>query len=131
VSPDVPETFDVRLDLALAKKGLNDAGLAGKIGVSRAYVSEVRKDRKDNNGRGEEVVRKMATELEVDPDWLTTGVNPPRWYLPGASGTPEQPTLAIILGRLDQLTKAIERLNQMRPEGHEAALADAADRLGV
>jgi len=71
-------TLAYRLELACAHKDLKESGLAKLLGISPAYLSEVKAQ---NGTRGHKMLARAAQILEVTPGWLQRGEPPyPEWW---------------------------------------------------
>jgi transcriptional regulator with XRE-family HTH domain len=64
--------FSERLREARKKSGLSGEELAARIGVSKAYVSQLENDKRDNPSRT--ILDALCTTLQVNRGWLTGDV---------------------------------------------------------
>ena len=67
-------TFAQRLKIAMAEQGLNQSGLAEKVGVSQAAIQKLTSGR----ARTTTKILALAEALNVNPSWLESGLGPMR-----------------------------------------------------
>jgi DNA-binding Xre family transcriptional regulator len=99
-----------RLEIALKHAKIKQNDLSRAFGVSRAYLTQLKK----GDQPGHDWWPKIAAKLSVPVEWLLTGDNPPAW----ACASPEAQAVQMegLTDALDGLTQQVEELRKQQAD---------------